>query len=413
MPPAADIAGVAGHVENLFRPTSTVGTQRIGVELEQITFEARADEPHAVVAAARLRAILATDPDLSAEARFSIEPGGQLELSPAPSANARELVDNLHRLVTRTRELLGRQGIGLASAPVDPWRTTEDLGLQTPAERYRAMQRHFDAIGTAGRRMMRQTASLQLCLDLLPGQAGRGQWLVANLAGPALAAAFTRVPTTGPSDTRLSIWQSVDPSRTARHETFLDLIRPAFGYLAFALAAEVMPLHRADGGNNELPFRTSFHDWMGAGGSRPDLNDFAHHLTTLFPPVRPRGYLEVRYIDVQPAEWLSVPIVLLTTLLYDHHARNEAIDLLGADPGGQAGWWSRAAADPKDPALRAIAAQLFEIGARRARAFPVSELPAHGPDLVTEFARQYLWVDRAPAASASIVRTAQPIVNPA
>src|SRR5262249_8278686 len=149
--------------------------------------------------------------------------------------------------------------------------------LRTPTPRYRAMQKVFDETGPDGRRMMRLTASLQICVDLLPGAAGREQWLVANLAGPPLVAVLAN-PTgidgrpAGLPGARTRIWQGVDPRRTGYDGRHLDPVDPIGAYAAFAAAAPRLPI--------------------------PEAADPSYHLTTLFPPVRPRGgYLEVRYLD--------------------------------------------------------------------------------------------------------------------
>ena len=80
----------------------------------------------------------------------------------------------------------------LEARPVDS-RPEADVPLQLDKPRYLAMQRHFDSIGPAGRRMMRRTASTQVCLDWWPGAAGLEQWRLLNLAGPFLAAAFAQL----------------------------------------------------------------------------------------------------------------------------------------------------------------------------------------------------------------------------
>ena len=136
--------------------------------------------------------------------------------------------------------------------------------------RYDAMERHFDSVGPAGRRMMRATASTQICLDWWPGRTGLEQWRVLLLAAPFLAAATARC--TGPRS-RLATWLEVDPSRTAFDDRLLRGDDPVAAYADFAAGATAF----ADGGVDE-------------------------HLSTLFPPVRPRGrYLEVRFPDARPA----------------------------------------------------------------------------------------------------------------
>ena len=100
------------------------------------------------------------------------------------------------------------------------------------------MQAHFDTVGPAGRRMMRCTASTQVCLDWWPGRAGLEQWRVLNLAGPFLAAAFAR--SAGP-DSRLATWLAVDPDRTAFDDRLLRGGDPVAAYASFARAATRSP----------------------------------------------------------------------------------------------------------------------------------------------------------------------------
>jgi glutamate--cysteine ligase len=199
------------------------------------------------------------------------------------------------------------------------------------------MQAEFDRVGPNGRRMMRLTASLQICVDLLPGQDGVEQWLVANLAGPALTVAFANStaldgrPTTIPG-ARTRIWQGVDMRRTGYDGRHLDLADPVGAYLAFAAAAPRLPI--------------------------PETADPAYHLSTLFPPVRPRGgYLEVRYLDAQPYERIGEAVTTVAGLLYDRRARRDALDLLLPRASDHDRAWSEAAAghSPESAALLSIA----------------------------------------------------------
>ena len=106
-------------------------------------------------------------------------------------------------------------------------RPESEVPLQLDSPRYVAMQRHFDTIGPAGRRMMRRTASTQVCLDWWPGRAGLEQWRVLNLAGPHLAAAYARSVGLG---SRLSTWLAVDPDRTAFDDRLLPDDAPVAAY---------------------------------------------------------------------------------------------------------------------------------------------------------------------------------------
>jgi glutamate--cysteine ligase len=223
-------------------------------------------------------------------AYVGFEPGDQLELSLPPAACPVEAAGRLAGAVARVRADLGRRDIVGHATAVDE--RVVPLQLATP--RYLAMQAHFDTIGPAGRRMMRCTASTQVCLDWWPGADGTEQWEVLNLAGPFLAAAFAH--STGPHG-RLATWLAVDPARTAFDDRLLHGDDPATTYAAFAAGA------------------TAFLDGTTA------------HLSTLFPPVRPRGrYLEVRFLDVQ--DDARPVLAALTRLAYDDDHRRRTLDAL-------------------------------------------------------------------------------------
>jgi glutamate--cysteine ligase len=347
------------RVHALFLPAATArrgGPGRVGIEIELLPVRMVAGRP-APVSLTEVRAALAHDPDLAGDARLSFEPGGQVELSPAPAESAAAALETVEALVARLRRCADRVGIILVTAAVSPWHDPDTIGLQNTRPRYRAMQEHFDAIGPWGRRMMRQTAATQVCLDLDGGE----RWRLLNRAGPALAAAFAASPlldgvASGMRSTRTAIWQGVDPDRTGfdgRHHGG----QPEAGYAELALDAGAIPLPRGEG-EPAVP-RMSMRRWLAAGGRRPDGDDLDHHLTTLFPPVRPRGYLEVRYLDALPARWLTVQVCLLATLVAEPGARRRALEALEHDPGSDA-WWRAAWQGPADAELHRTALILFD-----------------------------------------------------
>ena len=281
------------NVSGLFPPSKRgEDRSRVGVEQELLTRDAC--DGSAVADRAGTRAVAGAP----YERWVGFEPGGQLELSlpcaPLPTTWPR-CWDADDRLAARgLRSRRHRCSTPLRSTPL-----AGGSRCSSPAARYVGMERHFDRIGPAGRRMMRQTASTQVCLDWWPGEAGREQWRLALLAGPFLAATFAR--SSGPGS-RLATWLAVDPARTAYDDRLLRGDDPVAAYADFAADAAVFGL---PGGDPTEP--TSFATWARAH----ELDDpvVAHHLSTLFPPVRPRGrYLEVRFLDVQPDD-LVAPVV--------------------------------------------------------------------------------------------------------
>jgi glutamate--cysteine ligase len=108
----------------------------------------------------------------------------------------------------------------------------------------------------------------------------------------------------------------------------------------------------------------TFAAWMERGHELgwPTLDDFEYHLTTLFPPVRPRGWLELRMIDALPDPWWQVAAAVTTALLEDADAGAEALEAVSAPPRGTGvadHWRSAARHGLADPALGAAARRVF------------------------------------------------------
>lgn len=233
----------------------------------------------------------------------SFEPGGQVELSMPPAASPATLALDLRRATRALTADLAGHGLALVAAP----ECDLDVPRRLHSARYDAMERHFDTIGPAGRRMMRATASTQVCLDWWPGPRGIEQWQVLLLAAPFIAAA------TCPSG-RLSTWLSVDPARTAFDDRLLG-DDPVAAYSDFAASAHAFV----------------------TGGA-------AEHLTTLFPPVRPRaGYLEVRFPDARPADRVEPLVSGLAALIYADERRATALRQLRGEHDRLGDLWRAAA----------------------------------------------------------------------
>jgi glutamate--cysteine ligase len=369
---------VADHFRPLRTPTS--GPGRVGVEVEWIPAVPGADGPPRPLTVAETDLLLARDPQLRGDARVSFEPGGQLEFSPEPSASVAQLLEDLGRLTRRVERCLEPAGGELFVSGLNPWHSCDRLGLQTPAPRYVSMQRHFDSIGPFGRRMMRQSLALQVSLDLGEPRDSISRWRLANLAGPPLAAAFANSPlmagaATGITGARSQAWQLLDPGRTGFDGAQVgDPAPPA--YSGFARAASYIDIEvlSAD---------------PGAAVS--------HHLSTLFPPVRPRGFLEVRFLDALPRRWMAVPIITLAALLYDRAATAEALDALAATEANLSTWRRSCEQGVRDPDLAASALALLAIARRAVERFTAGYFPADAVTLLAEFEARFTAARRCPA----------------
>jgi glutamate--cysteine ligase len=354
------------QVTDLFAPRNA---GRVGVEVELIPVRGRPPRP--VALADTVAAIGAHDPALLTDACVSFEPGGQVELSPPPRDSLAEALAALDGLIARLDGALAAESIVAVSSGLNPWHDTTEVPLQLDAERYRLMQRHFDGIATAGREMMRLTAGLQVCVDLCDGDEGVEQWLLANRMGPALTALFANSGVgdrraTGWTSTRSHIWQRLDPARTGFDGAQVSDAARVTAYADYAAGVAALPLSR-DSGRLEppLPSGTSFGDWadLAGGAARPDAADVTHHLTTLFPPVRPRGYLEVRYLDAPPRRGMPLAISVVTVLLQDAQARRAAlVALQDTERGAWLELWEAAAHQGVvNPWLRHEALALLDI----------------------------------------------------
>ncbi len=260
---------------------------------------------------------------------LTFEPGGQVEMISPPRAALGDALEDIAKLELLLDRVLLWHGLRRVNVGINPWQEAADIPLQTPLPRYEAMQTYFSRIGPEGLRMMRACCALQINIDTGgPDQAHR-RWEAANLMAPVLTGMFANSPLaggrwTGWKSTRARVWRGVDRSRTG---SVLGADGPG-DYLEFALNAGVM-LRRTPAGYVAGPPGLRFRDWLEqADGNGPTLDDWRYHLSTLFPHVRPRGFLELRGIDTPPVRWRAVPVAVASTLLVDDVACAEVIGLL-------------------------------------------------------------------------------------
>jgi glutamate--cysteine ligase len=289
---------------------------------------------------------------------ITAEPGGQVEISSPPSACLAALYATVSQDLGHLTDLLGPAGLRLGEYGLDPHRAPRRL-LCTP--RYDAMARAFDRQGPYGRVMMCSTAGLQVCLH--PGPAGRlaEHWAAMHALGPVLLATFATSARYAGRDTgwacaRMRSWLGMDPARTAPVGTTGD---PARAWARYALAAPVLCVRRPDRSWHAPPGVT-FADWI-AGTALPEpptVGDLDYHLTTLFPPVRPRGYVELRYLDAQPPRDWFVPVAVVTALLHEEATVDAVLDECAPVAGR---WIEAARSGLADPALARAAGAVLDL----------------------------------------------------
>ncbi|MGN9790433.1 ergothioneine biosynthesis glutamate--cysteine ligase EgtA [Streptomyces sp. OZ13] len=341
----------------------------LGVEVEWLVHDR--EQPGKPVAPDRLRSAFDDIRALPLTSVLTFEPGGQLELSSRPAASLMECIDSTAADLDAVRTALRPAGLTLNGMGLDPWHPPRRI-LHEP--RYDAMERCLDRSGPYGRSMMCSTASVQVSLDTgeeEPGPLGHGRrWRLAHLLGAVLLAAFANSPMlagrpTGWRSTRQAVWNVLDPVRPMAPPLEAE---PRAAWAAHALDAPVMCVRMPDGAW-PLPEGLTFRGWLRSGGPRPATQeDLRYHLTTLFPPVRPRGHLELRMIDAQPGEngWM-VPLAVTAALFDDPEAAETVYrslkplaESMGAGVAPRNALWTAAARHgPADEELRSAAVACF------------------------------------------------------
>lgn len=377
------IDDVYEHVSGVCFKTGPPG--QVGAETEWFVVDRR--EPAGHVSLARLRALMDAAGPLPAGSRVTYEPGGQLELSSLPQPDVAAAHAAMARDVAHAGAHLARHGLALEGRGTDP----RPPRLQADSGRYRCMRAYF---GESGLAMMCGTASIQVCLDIGADEKDAARrWRLANALGPVLVAAFANSPGPRARSTRQVIWETLDPPRTRPvGDGDGD---PVDAWARYALDAGVMLIRD---GWVAAPGMT-FREWLATG--RPGRDDLVYHLSTLFPPVRPQGWLEFRMIDALPEPYWPVPIAVVAALLDDPLAAEIATE--AAEPVKDR--WRAAARDALgDPELARAARRCFD-AARDA-------LPRLGADaladLVDAYAARFVERARCPAdeAPASTAPTA-------
>jgi glutamate--cysteine ligase len=367
--PIADLSEAEGYLVSICFKN---GPPRLtGVELE---FTVHDDaHPEAPIDLTRLRAALgphaptsltAGSPQLplSRGGTVSVEPGGQVEISTLPEPSLTRLVAATTADVDELTMLLAADGLTLGSSGIDPYRAPQ-LVLNTP--RYRAMQRCFDCAGVDGVTMMCTTASVQVSIDAGARDRLAARWSAVHAIGPVLLAAFANSRRQAGRDSgwvssRMRTWLGIDPARSAPVHGG-NGPDPARDWARYVLFAPLLCRRRADD-DWSVPQGFSFAAWIRSDAlPPPTIDDLDYHASTLFPPVRPRGYLEVRYLDAQPpGEWL-VPTAILSGLSLDDDLLEESRSI--CEPVRHR-WRQAARFGLADPALGRAAEDLADVACR-------------------------------------------------
>jgi glutamate--cysteine ligase len=312
-----------GLHEDRKTPVPYEGPRGIGAVLEAIAEE---DAWERILEEGRVIALA------KGEASITLEPGGQLELSGAPLRTIHETCDEFHShlaLMKRVCEPLGIVWLGLGMHPIH---SVAELPVM-PKARYEIMRRYLPTRGSLSQEMMFATATVQANFDYADEADMAEKMRVAMGLSPIVSAVFANSSLSegkanGFVSRRLHAWEHTDPDRTGLLEMVFERDFGYRRYVEWALDVPMFFIVR-DGRYAPTPGLT-FRRFLERGHAelRPTLADFDLHLTTLFPDVRLKRFIEVRGADaVPPALTCSLP-ALWKGVLYDADARAAAWELV-------------------------------------------------------------------------------------
>jgi glutamate--cysteine ligase len=267
---------------------------------------------------------------------ISLEPGGQFELSGAPLKSIHQTCRETHAHLAQVREVADPLGIGFLGLGMSPKWTIRQTPVM-PKSRYKIMSDYMPKVGSKGLDMMYRTCTVQVNLDF-ESEADMVDKLRVGLAlQPVATALFANSPFTegkpnGFLSYRSEIWRDTDNQRAGMIPFAFE---PGFGFQAYVDWALDVPMYFVvrDGRYHDMTAHTFRHF---LGGKHPDglpqpeptMGDWKNHLSTLFPEVRLKTYLEMRGADGGPWRRLCALPAFWTGLLYDDVALDAAKTLI-------------------------------------------------------------------------------------
>jgi glutamate--cysteine ligase len=268
-------------------------------------------------------------------ASITLEPGGQFELSGAPLHTLHQTCAEVHNHLAQVKAVANEMDIGFLGLGFDPKWRREDVPIM-PKGRYRLMLDYMPTKGNLGQDMMLRSCTVQVNLDFGSEADMVQKFRIALALQPLTTALFANSPFTegkpnGFLSYRSQIWTDTDPDRTGMLPFVFD---GDMGYEAYARHALDVPMYFVYRDGKYLDARgQSFRDFMAGRlpalpGEKPTLKDWEDHMTTLFPEVRLKTFLEMRGADGGPWGSLCALPALWVGLLYDQGAQDAAWDLV-------------------------------------------------------------------------------------
>ncbi len=348
-PPVEGFRALVEHLESGSKPDRS--TWRIGTEHEKFAFYRETLQPVPYEGDRGIGALLNALADkygwqrvhegdnviaLSQNgASITLEPGGQFELSGAPLEHLHQTCSETGAHLLQLRDVAGKLGIAFLGLGFSPkWSLKKTPRM--PKRRYKIMRRYMGKVGRLGRQMMFRSCTVQTNLDFGSEADMVKKMRVGIALQPIATALFANSPfaegrTNGFLSYRGHIWSDTDPDRTGMLPFVFE---DGFGFEAYAKYALNVPMYFVyrDGKYIDVAGR-SFKDFMDGKlpelkGERPTRKDWEDHLTTIFPEVRLKTYLEMRGADAGPWSRLCALPAFWAGILYCDAALEAAWSLV-------------------------------------------------------------------------------------
>lgn len=346
-PRIESIDQLAAHLASGAKPKDQ---WRIGTEHEKFVFCRESLKPVPYEGAAGIRAILEklseqTGWDIIAEkglpiglkgegASVSLEPGGQFELSGAPLENIHQTCDEVHRHLDAIKKVCDPMGVAFLGMGFTPTWTRAEIP-HMPKARYKIMRDYMPTVGDLGLDMMHRTCTVQVNLDFASETDMVNKFRTSLALQPIATALFANSGLyegrpSGFASYRAHIWTDTDPDRTGMLNFVFE---DGFGferYVEYMLDVPMYFVRR----NNEFinAAGQSFRDFLkgelpALPGEFPTMEDWEDHLSTAFPEVRLKTFLEMRGADGGPWARICALPAFWVGLLYDEDALAAAWDI--------------------------------------------------------------------------------------
>jgi glutamate--cysteine ligase len=326
---------------------------RLGTEHEKFAFTLARHEPLPYQGPRSIRALLegmqmllGWDPIMEGEniiglydvthgGAITLEPGGQFELSGAPVETVHQACKELAAHLAQLREVATPLGIGFLGLGMAPTWTRAEMAVM-PKGRYRIMTAYMPKVGRLGLDMMYRTCTVQTNLDYASEADMVKKMRVALALQPVATALFANSPFTegkpnGFLSFRSEIWRDTDPDRSGMLPFAFE---DGMGYERWTDYVLDVPMYFVKRGDSYIDVAgQSFRDFLagrlpGLAGERPTVSDWANHISTAFPEVRLKRYLEMRGSDSGPWGRITALPAFWAGILYDEVSLDAGWDLV-------------------------------------------------------------------------------------